>query len=49
MGQEPSKITLLWVYSHVGVPGIKKADEAVKEALDEEIQHYKKYPLTCKI
>jgi ribonuclease HI len=37
MDQKPSKITLLWVLSHVGVPGNETADEVAKEALDEEI------------
>jgi ribonuclease HI len=37
MDQKPSKITLLWVLSHVRVPGNETADEVAKEALDEEI------------
>jgi ribonuclease HI len=43
MDQKPSKITLLWVSSHVGVPGNETGDEAAKEALDKEIQHKQKY------
>jgi ribonuclease HI len=43
MEQKPSKITLLWVSSRVGIPGNETADEAVKEVLDEEIQHNEKY------
>jgi hypothetical protein len=43
MDQKPSKITLLWVFSHVGIPGNEAADEVAKEALDEEIQHNEKY------
>jgi hypothetical protein len=44
MDQKPSKITLLWVPTHLGFPGNETTDEAAKEALDEEIQHYEKYP-----
>jgi hypothetical protein len=40
MDQKPSKIILQWVSSHVGIP----CNEEAKEALDEEIQHYEKYP-----
>jgi hypothetical protein len=42
MDQKPSKITLLWVLSHVKVPGTETAVEVAKEALDEEMQHNKK-------
>jgi ribonuclease HI len=44
MDQKPSEITLLWVSSHVKIPGNEVADEAAKEALDEEIQQNEKYP-----
>jgi ribonuclease HI len=44
MDQKSSKITLLWVPSHVRIPGNETADEAGKKALAEEIQHYEKYP-----
>jgi ribonuclease HI len=40
----PSKITLLWVPSHKLAPANETTDEAVKEALDKEIQHNEKYP-----
>jgi hypothetical protein len=41
--QKPSKSTLLWILSHVGIPSNETADEVVKEALDEDIQHKEKY------
>jgi ribonuclease HI len=44
MDQKPSKITLLWILRHVGIPGNDTADEVVKKALDEEIQHNEKFP-----
>jgi ribonuclease HI len=44
MDKKPSKITRLWVPSHVGIPGNETSGEAAKEALDEKIQHNEKYP-----
>jgi ribonuclease HI len=37
LDQEGPRITLLWVPSHVRIPGNEKADQIVKEALDEDI------------
>jgi ribonuclease HI len=42
--QKTSKITLLWVPRHLGIPGNETADEAAKKALDEEIQALRKVP-----
>jgi ribonuclease HI len=42
--QEGDKITLLWVSSHVGIPGNEQADSAAKEALDEQIDRPEEYP-----
>jgi hypothetical protein len=38
--QASTNITLLWVQSHVGIPG----KEAAKEALNEEDHHTETYP-----
>jgi ribonuclease HI len=37
LDQEGLRITLLWVPSHKGIPGNKMADQAAKEALNEDI------------
>jgi hypothetical protein len=44
MDQKPSKSTLLWVRSHVRIPGSEEANEAAQETREEVIQHYKKNP-----
>jgi ribonuclease HI len=36
--------TLLWVPSHVEIPGNEKADQAAKAALDEDISTTERYP-----
>jgi ribonuclease HI len=36
-------ITLLWVLSHVGIPGNKATDDAAKETLNEETHHTETY------
>jgi ribonuclease HI len=40
-----TNIPLLWVPSHVGIPGNQTSDDAAKEALNEEIHHTETYPL----
>jgi ribonuclease HI len=37
LDHEGPRISLLWVPSHVGILGNEKADQAAKEALDEDI------------
>jgi ribonuclease HI len=39
-----TNITLLWVSSHVGLPGNETTNDAAKEALNEEIHHTGTYP-----
>jgi ribonuclease HI len=43
--QKRPRITLLWVPSHKGIPGIEKADQAAKKALEEDIPTTERYPL----
>jgi hypothetical protein len=38
------RITLLWVLSHKGIPDNENADQAAKEALDEDISTTERYP-----
>jgi hypothetical protein len=42
--KESTRVTLLWVLSHVGIPGNGTADNAAQEALNEEIHNTEKYP-----
>jgi hypothetical protein len=42
--QASTNITLLWVPSYLGITGNKTADDAAKEALNEEIHHTETYP-----
>jgi hypothetical protein len=44
LDHEGPRITLLWVPSHVGMPGNEKADQAAKEALDEDISTTERCP-----
>jgi hypothetical protein len=44
LDQEGPQITLLWVPSHVGIPGNEKADQAAKEAKDKDISTTERYP-----
>jgi ribonuclease HI len=37
LDHQGSRITLIWVLSHVGTPGTGKTDQAAKEALDQDI------------
>jgi hypothetical protein len=38
------RTTLLWVPSYVGIPGNEKANQAAKEALEEDISTTERYP-----
>jgi hypothetical protein len=42
--QASTNITLLWVPSHVEIPGNEAADDAVIEALNEGTHHTETYP-----
>jgi hypothetical protein len=42
--QEGAKITLLWVPSHVEIPGNEEADDVAKESLDDNLEKTEKYP-----
>jgi hypothetical protein len=42
--QASTNITLLWVPSHVRIPGNEAADDTAKEALNEETHHTETYP-----
>jgi hypothetical protein len=44
LDHEGPRIALLWVLSHVGIPGNEKADQAAKAALDQEISTIERYP-----
>jgi hypothetical protein len=44
LDHEGPRITLLWALSHKGIPGNEKANQAEKEALDENISTTEKYP-----
>jgi hypothetical protein len=44
LDQEGPRITFLWVPSHKGIPGNEKADQAAKEALNEDIPTTERYP-----
>jgi hypothetical protein len=44
LDQEGPRITLLWVLSHKGILGNETADQAAKEALDEDISTTERYP-----
>jgi hypothetical protein len=44
LDQEGPRTTLLWVPSHKRMPSNEKADQAAKEALDEDIPTTERYP-----
>jgi ribonuclease HI len=44
LDHEGPRITLLWVPSHVGIPGNEKADQAAKQTLDEDISTTERNP-----
>jgi hypothetical protein len=44
LNHEGPRIILLWVPSHVRIPGNEKADQAVKEAPGKDISTTERYP-----
>jgi hypothetical protein len=44
LDHEGPRVILLWVPSHVGIPGNEMTDQAAKEALDEYISTTVRYP-----
>jgi ribonuclease HI len=43
LDHEEPKITLLWVLSHIEIPGNEKANQAAKEVVDEDISTTERY------
>jgi ribonuclease HI len=44
LDQEKGRVKLMWIPSHSGVMGNKRADEAARNALEEDINNRELYP-----
>jgi ribonuclease HI len=44
LDQEKGRVKLIWIPSHSGITGNERADEAAKNALEEDIKDRELYP-----
>jgi hypothetical protein len=44
LDKEKGRVKLMWIPSHLGITGNERADEAAKNALEEDINDRELYP-----